>query len=511
MAAFVESLLGLLAGKNPSSDPYAPAEKLFVQLEDATQSIQQKRKHLHLVVQNHAWVLPEVVEMETKRNLLHAVVRLLRHEDADWACVLTMVKALLSTKVSLLQTDIKHRTPLHYLAKYQEAHCGKDQGPSETARTLSAALLATDSSRAALSVRDFKGKSPQDYSPSLEHSTATSPSSSDASPPSSGSTARVPAWNQYAAPVRREMVKLVCHEATLADSPIVGRHASEMALSGEIEVESRPIGDGGQGTVYRGIRDGRVVALKCVREEANEPAQAREVDLMVRMLRSDSRCPHPNLVEILGLVAVPLLPFPGPVVCVVTPFAELGDLSAWLDRQPPGFAPMVPRLMVQVARGLQFLHSLGIVHNDLKPKNVLLFPGGEEDGCLVPKLIDFGLSYVDRNDAYLRTPVVELSTVIYLAPERFFKAGQVPTPASDMFSYGATAWHSFHRRLPFITSEPPGFLRTAAQTLSPLLPEAFPGAHPVLLDFINQCLDNDPEKRPTKFDPILVNLPMVSL
>ncbi|MDP2435042.1 MAG: hypothetical protein Q8P67_04820 [archaeon] len=35
----------MLAGKNPSSDSYAPAEKPFVQLEDATQSIQQKRKH----------------------------------------------------------------------------------------------------------------------------------------------------------------------------------------------------------------------------------------------------------------------------------------------------------------------------------------------------------------------------------------------------------------------------------------------------------------------------------
>ena len=83
-------------------------------------------------------------------------------------------------------------------------------------------------------------------------------------------------------------------------------------------------------------------------------------------------------------------------------------------------------LIVQVLRALVYLHRQGILHNDLKPSNILVTPEG------VVKVLDFGVSeYRGRG---LDHPGVILGSVAYMAPEVI--EGNSPGEASDLYSLG---------------------------------------------------------------------------
>ena len=82
----------------------------------------------------------------------------------------------------------------------------------------------------------------------------------------------------------------------------------------------------------------------------------------------------------------------------------------------------------QVAETLDFVHSRGIVHRDVKPGNVLLGPGG------LVKLADFGIArLVDQDRGFTRTGFA-MGTVAYVSPEQV--RGETVTGASDIYSLG---------------------------------------------------------------------------
>lgn len=91
-----------------------------------------------------------------------------------------------------------------------------------------------------------------------------------------------------------------------------------------------------------------------------------------------------------------------------------------------------------VVSALNFCHDAGIVHADVKPKNILM----TEDGRA--KLTDFGSSVL-IGDLQDTTPCY--GTPGYMAPEVL--KGDTPTPAADMYSVGIVAWQMLSRTLPF--------------------------------------------------------------
>ena len=107
-------------------------------------------------------------------------------------------------------------------------------------------------------------------------------------------------------------------------------------------------------------------------------------------------------------------------------------MSALFESPAPLSAGRLVGLICQVLEGLAVAHRAGIVHRDIKPDNVFL--RRREDGSLTPKLLDFGISKLTREEALTLTGSI-LGTPEYLAPEQVMDSSRVG-PATDVYQLG---------------------------------------------------------------------------
>jgi serine/threonine protein phosphatase PrpC len=127
---------------------------------------------------------------------------------------------------------------------------------------------------------------------------------------------------------------------------------------------------------------------------------------------------------------------------VVTEFIEGQTLTQWMaDNQKPSLE-IVRDLVEQIAKGLQAFHRMEMLHQDLRPDNIMI------DATGTAKIIDFGSTRIagiaddapsSRNDI--------LGTVQYTAPEYFL--GEGGSSRSDIFSLGVIAYQMLTGRLPY--------------------------------------------------------------
>ncbi len=103
----------------------------------------------------------------------------------------------------------------------------------------------------------------------------------------------------------------------------------------------------------------------------------------------------------------------------------------------PLLQPVILLCLLDVARGLEYLHSCSIVHGDLKPQNVLLKTSGSDRRGYVCKLGDFGLSRM-LGEAQTHVDTGSYGTVTHAAPE-LLSEGRL-TKASDVFAFGMLLW-----------------------------------------------------------------------
>eukprot|EP00698_Gefionella_okellyi_P001079 TRINITY_DN1096_c0_g1_i10.p1 TRINITY_DN1096_c0_g1~~TRINITY_DN1096_c0_g1_i10.p1 ORF type:complete len:637 (-),score=120.47 TRINITY_DN1096_c0_g1_i10:23-1933(-) len=175
------------------------------------------------------------------------------------------------------------------------------------------------------------------------------------------------------------------------------------------------IGQGGSGSVFRGIFGCTAVAVKRV------PESPMSATLFARELQS-AMIEHPNVVSVIGWCWQP------PCSYVISEYAG-ESLSSMLKS---GSLSALQRVCVlyDAAKGLALLHSLPqpIVHRDVNPNNIVVSAAGA-------KLLDFGLSrIIDLSRVSIATTVV-IGTELYVDPMQQF-AGV--SPACDVFSFGVT-------------------------------------------------------------------------
>src|SRR5271169_1259473 len=132
---------------------------------------------------------------------------------------------------------------------------------------------------------------------------------------------------------------------------------------------------------------------------------------------------HPNIVGVLQVGETQ-----SGYAYLVMQYHRQGSLEARIRRLGPLGVDEVLRLGVKMAGALEAAHRVGIVHRDVKPANILVTDYGE------PALSDFGIARI-TGGFQTRTGVVTGSPA-FTAPEVL--QGQTPTPASDVYSLGAT-------------------------------------------------------------------------
>ena len=143
------------------------------------------------------------------------------------------------------------------------------------------------------------------------------------------------------------------------------------------------------------------------------------------------------------------------------------------------------KLIGDVASGLAYLHAQDIIHQDIKPDNILI----DNNGNYV--ITDFGISVQTRST--LRKSARQASsggTTAYMAPERFAKDA-VPVKASDIWSLGATIYELVTGRMPF------GEVGGGMQRGGADIPTINASITPTLRQTIARMLAEDPWDRPT--------------
>src|SRR5881227_1502632 len=212
------------------------------------------------------------------------------------------------------------------------------------------------------------------------------------------------------------------------------------------------IGRGGMGVIYRARQrhSRRIVALKRV---LSYHADSRETLARFRReAQAVASLDHPNILPIYEVSeSEDGLPF------FSMKFAEKGSLrenAASLRDQPRKCV----ELMAKVARAVEYAHSRGVLHRDIKPGNILLNDQGE------PLVSDFGLAKLLDGNNDLTRSLTTFGTAGFIAPERADGAGADFIPAADVYSLGAVLFNVLAGRPPFLGSNPVSVIRQASET-----------------------------------------------
>ena len=200
----------------------------------------------------------------------------------------------------------------------------------------------------------------------------------------------------------------------LADIP------AELCTAGFDDVVE--IGHGGFGVVFRCVQPvlDREVAIKVLTADLDPD----NVDRFLREQRAMGRLSgHPHIVTIFQVGTTARgRPY------IVMPCHDKGSLEALIRRHGPMDWSETLRIGVKLAGALEAAHRAGILHRDVKPGNVLLTEYGE------PQLTDFGIARIAGG--FQTATGVIIGSPAFTAPEVL--AGASPTPASDVYSLGAT-------------------------------------------------------------------------
>ena len=211
------------------------------------------------------------------------------------------------------------------------------------------------------------------------------------------------------------------------------------------------LGHGGMGKVYRAWDPDlkREVALKVLL--LGDRADADGVDRFQREARAAAGLSHPGIVPVYDVGAVAGKPY---YTMELVAADELTDLA----RAGGLTARDAVEIVRQVAEALRFSHARGILHRDIKPRNVFVARDG---ATLTARVIDFGLAKFAEDEvrmdagskagASLRTLTQTgqmLGTPLYMSPEQFAKAAEVDGRA-DVYSVGATLYELFTGAPPF--------------------------------------------------------------
>lgn len=254
----------------------------------------------------------------------------------------------------------------------------------------------------------------------------------------------------------------------------------ERVVAGRYVLRGR-IGRGAMGTVWR-ARDpvlARDVAVKEIQVPGLLTTREREVlqERTLREARAAARLNHPGVVTVYDVVEADGSPW------IVMELVQARSLEQVLAEDGPLAAVQAAEVGLMVLGALACAHAAGIMHRDVKPSNVLI----SGDGRAV--LTDFGIATLEGDPGLTQVGMV-MGTPGFCAPERI--RGEPATPASDLWSLGATLFAAVEGHGPFSgRSTPLAVLAAVANEKAPPARSAGP-----LAPLITALLSHDPAQRP---------------
>ncbi|KAJ2659725.1 Serine/threonine-protein kinase 36 [Coemansia sp. RSA 1200] len=236
------------------------------------------------------------------------------------------------------------------------------------------------------------------------------------------------------------------------------------------------IGEGQYGKVYKAIhrRSGVMVAMKIITKTGRKRMEIETYREEMRLLQ---QLDHPHIIRLIEYFET------DSEIYIVTELCKC-DLAAYLKRSG-GYLKLeaVRNIALQLVAALQYLHSLGVVHHDVKLPNALI----SLDGRI--KLCDLGLATQLTKDGQPRYVHALKGTPLYMAPEMLLKARY--TNKADLWSLGVVIYELYVGRTPFRTD-------SLADLKHNIIEEdiVWPKLIPLQLkSFLDGLLQRDPAKR----------------
>lgn len=204
-------------------------------------------------------------------------------------------------------------------------------------------------------------------------------------------------------------------------------------LDGRYEIQEI-IGVGGMAVVYKAYDniDDRIVAIKILKDEylTNEEFKRR--------FKNESKAiavlSHPNIVRVFNVS------FGDRIQYIVMEYVNGITLKEYIEQQGAINWKEAVHFMGQILAALQHAHDKGIVHQDIKPQNILLL----QDGTI--KVTDFGIARFSRVDSNT-TSDKAIGSVHYISPEQ--ARGEVTDDKADIYSVGVVMYEMLTGQLPF--------------------------------------------------------------
>src|SRR5205085_2587629 len=146
---------------------------------------------------------------------------------------------------------------------------------------------------------------------------------------------------------------------------------------------------------------------------------------------------------------------------MVWEFIDGTNIQKWMSNN----GAMPPRLTIEISiqalNGLEHLHSMGLIHRDISPENIML--SQDHHGKLLVKVIDFGIakSLAEGESGHGLTQTgMFLGKLKYASPEQagFLKEGEHMDPRSDLYSFGIVMYEMLAGRAPFQATNPHGYI-----------------------------------------------------
>jgi len=261
-------------------------------------------------------------------------------------------------------------------------------------------------------------------------------------------------------------------------------------LAGRYEI-LQTLGQGGMGAVYkaRDLELDRMVALKVIRPDlAKNPAI---IDRFKQELRLSQRVTHRNVIRIYDLGEGDGVKF------ITMEYIEGHDLRTLIHQRKKFPPEEAVAIMEQVCLALDAAHSVGVIHRDLKPQNVM------QDASGRVLVMDFGLARTFEGDGMTQTGAL-VGTMEYMSPEQAL--AKELDQRSDIFSAGLIFYELLTGQMPYHADSALASLIRRTQERAKPISEHDASFPQNLSNIVSKCLERDPANRYQSSKHLLADL-----